>query len=470
MRFVALATDYDGTLAHHGEVPPRAVDALDRFAATGRKLILVTGRELDELLGIFPQIDRFDLVVAENGALLYTPATAEREPLGEPPPQAFVDTLRERGVPISVGASIVATVEPHEIAVLDAIRDLGLELQVIFNKGSVMVLPASTNKASGLAVALERLALSPHNVAAIGDAENDHALLQAAEYGVATANAIDTLRDTADRASAKHSTDAVIELIDDIIAHDLRDTPPRKPRRSILLGHDERGEPVCIAPTGVTLLIAGTADSGGPTLARGILERVSEHGYQFCVIDFEGRYEDFEAGIVFGNSERAPSVDEVLTALEKPSANAIVNLVGLPPQDRDAFFAELIRRLHALRATTGRPHWLLVEEAHRLMPRDWDATLRDGALYSSGMIYVTDQADTIAEPIAGAVDWVLALGTQAHAMLRDFAAAAGSTMQSSSTVDLQPGETLLWRAGSTDGATRLTIAPVRGERQPDRAR
>ena len=74
MRYLALAVDYDGTLAHHGTVSPNTVEALKQLAATGRKLILVTGRELEELLGVFAEIDLFDRVVAENGALLYRPA------------------------------------------------------------------------------------------------------------------------------------------------------------------------------------------------------------------------------------------------------------------------------------------------------------------------------------------------------------------------------------------------------------
>ena len=70
MRYTAIALDYDGTIAHDGEVPPHVLDGLARLKATGRKLVLVTGRELDELLGIFPGITLFDLVIAENGALL----------------------------------------------------------------------------------------------------------------------------------------------------------------------------------------------------------------------------------------------------------------------------------------------------------------------------------------------------------------------------------------------------------------
>ena len=58
---------------------------------------------------------------------------------------------------------------------LETIRDLGLEFQITFNKGAVMVLPAGVNKASGLAAAIGELGLSPLKVVGVGDAENDHA-------------------------------------------------------------------------------------------------------------------------------------------------------------------------------------------------------------------------------------------------------------------------------------------------------
>src|SRR6185295_17375636 len=150
MRYHALACDYDGTIAWDSSVSDRTIEALEDLKKSGRKLLLVTGRELDDLAAVFPRLDLFDRVVAENGALLYRPATKEQRVLGEPPPEALVERLRAAGVaPLSVGKVIVATWEPHQTTVLEAIRDLGLELQVVFNKGAVMVLPAGVNKASG---------------------------------------------------------------------------------------------------------------------------------------------------------------------------------------------------------------------------------------------------------------------------------------------------------------------------------
>lgn len=222
MRYLALATDYDGTIAHDGVVDVPTLAALDRLRASGRKLILVTGRELDDLFATFAHCDKFDRVVAENGALVYRPDTKDVRVLTEPPPERFVAELRRRGVaPLSVGRTIVATVEPHEHAVLTAIRELGLEWHVIFNKGSVMALPSGVTKATGLTPVLADLGLRPEQVVGVGDAENDHAFLTTCGCAVAVANALPSVRERADLVTAGARGAGVTELIDRLLADDL---------------------------------------------------------------------------------------------------------------------------------------------------------------------------------------------------------------------------------------------------------
>ena len=149
MRYLALATDYDGTLAKDGQVDEPTLAALERFRDSGRRLILVTGRELDELLEIFPQSTSSSAWSPRTAPCCTAPTGREQKVLGEPPPPELVEAIRKKGVsPLSVGNAIIATVEPHQVAVLEAIRELGLEWQVIFNKGSVMVLPPGVNKAT----------------------------------------------------------------------------------------------------------------------------------------------------------------------------------------------------------------------------------------------------------------------------------------------------------------------------------
>jgi len=228
MHYQALAVDYDGTIAHDGVVSERTLDGLRRVVASGRRIILVTGRELEELKVVFPGLPVFDRVVAENGALLYTPATKGTQVLTPPPPPAFVAELVARGIPVAVGKTIVATVEPHEHAVLSVIHDLGLEWHVIFNKGSVMALPSTVTKATGLTPALKELCVEPQATVGIGDAENDHAFLRMCGFSVAVANALPTLKASTDWTTVGARGDGVVEVIDRLLADDLTGVLPRQ--------------------------------------------------------------------------------------------------------------------------------------------------------------------------------------------------------------------------------------------------
>ncbi|WP_447987441.1 HAD family hydrolase [Nitrospira sp. Nam74] len=466
MRFLALAADYDGTLATDGRVDPETVAGLEQLVASGRKLILVTGRQLDELLEIFPQIALCERVVAENGALLYRPATREHKLLGQAPPDIFVHALQARQVsPLAVGHSVVATFHPQETTVLEVIRDLGLELQVIFNKGSVMVLPAGVNKATGLAAALHELGLSPHNVVGVGDAENDHALLSLCECGVAVSNAVPMLKDTADLVTEKDHGAGVVQLIQEMVNHDLAHHENRLTRHHVLLGTRDDGEEIRMSPYGHSVLIAGSSGSGKSSLTSGILERLNEQGYQFCIVDPEGDYESFEGAVTSGTGEHAPTVDEVLQLLEKPEVSVVVNLIGLPLHDRPSFFVGLLPRLQEMRAKTGRPHWIVVDETHHLLPSGWEPAPLTMSQHSQSMMFITVHPDQVAHAVLRDIDVVITLGDEPDEILRVFRKVRGEPVPSFPPTALAPGEAMVWWSRTSDSPFVIRMAPSKLERR-----
>ena len=465
MRYLALACDYDGTIAHDGLVDDATVAELARLRETGRRLILVTGRALDDLRRVFPHLHLFDRVVAENGALLYNPASRAERPLGEPPPDAFVHALRDRNVsPLSVGRVIVATWEPNQTAVLEAIHALGLELQVIFNKGAVMVLPSGINKASGLQTALRDLALSPHNAVGVGDAENDHAFLSLCECAVAVVNALPMLKQRADWVTHADHGAGVIELIDRLIATDLRDVEPQLQRHHILLGTRDDGAEIRLAPTGGSLLLAGSSGSGKSTLATGFLERLAEHGYQFCIIDPEGDYEAFAGAVCLGDREHEPRADEILELLANPTQSLVVNLLGVALEDRPAYFDRLLPQLQELRARTGRPHWIVVDEAHHMLPTMWDSTPQTFPQTLDGMLLITVHPDHVTPAALAAVTMVIAVGQTPEQTVRAFSAALKLSPPDIGSLTLEPGEALAWPREQAR-AFRFRIAPPQAERR-----
>jgi hydroxymethylpyrimidine pyrophosphatase-like HAD family hydrolase len=222
MRYVCLASDYDGTLAAEGVVAPETVRALERLVGSGRQLILVTGRILAELQGVFPRLDLCSLVVAENGAVLYSPSSGEERLLAAPAPDELILALHHRGVtPLDVGRVMMSTLQPHDVSVRDEVERRGLDLQLIYNKGSVMVLPRGVNKATGLAAALSSLGVDAGQAVGIGDAENDHSLLRLCGFATAVATCVPSLRDDADLVVPGGPGAGVVELVDMLLADDL---------------------------------------------------------------------------------------------------------------------------------------------------------------------------------------------------------------------------------------------------------
>ncbi|MDQ6437963.1 HAD family hydrolase [Mesorhizobium sp. LHD-90] len=423
MYFIALATDYDGTFAHHGIVADKTLAAVRKLKETGRKLLLVTGRELPDLKKVFSDLDVFDKVVVENGALLYTPSTGEEKPLAPAPSDDFVAELKKRGVdPVSVGRSIVATWEPHQTAALKAIQALGLELEIVFNKGAVMILPSGVNKATGLAAALAELGLSPHNVVGIGDAENDHAFLRACGCSVAVANALPAVKDTADLVTKGARGRGVEELITGLIERD--QDLGKAPRNRIAIGKDEDDKFAELRPTDC-VLISGSSGIGKSTLATAITERCVEKKFQFCVVDPEGDYSELENAIKLGEAEKAPTIEQVLDLLGKPDTNVAVEALGVELDERPQFFAEFLSKLTGFRARYARPHWLIADEAHHMLPKQRDGTSLALSSQLPGTILITVHPDAMSPEALKLVTAVIALGPKASTVIKTFCETTG---------------------------------------------
>lgn len=503
MRYHVLAADYDGTLAHEGEIDEPTLAALRKLRESGRKLVMVTGRELDELLGHLGESQElFDRIVAENGALVYEPATKAVKLLAQPPPREFAAELERRGCErVAAGRVIVATWEPHQVTALDVIREQGLELQVVFNKGAVMVLPSGVNKATGLLHALDELGQSPRNTVAVGDAENDHALLALSECGVAVANALPALKDKADVLTRGARGEGVQELIGGLLKDDLRAAAPLLRRRSILLGapvasertpassvaEGRRGEvasertlassvaegrrgqidpeldPITLDPYATNMMVCGTSGGGKSTLTTGLIERIVEGGYQFVIVDPEGDFSEHEHAVVLGGPQRTPLMSEILDVLKDPSKSVVVNLLGVALEHRPEFAVELFTALAKVRASSGRPHWLIVDEAHHLMPAEREAASVVVGVRPHGTIYLTVHPGSVDERIVRSINVVLAVGANPDRTIGELCADVGIEAPPAAFTEaerLPVGDVLYWRVGAPEAIVVRTAPPT----------
>ena len=234
--------------------------------------------------------------------------------MAEPLPDRFINAVRDAKIPFA-GAVILATHVPHQIKILEIIQQLGLELKIVFNRGAVMVLPAGINKAGGTKHALRKLGLSPLEIVAAGDSENDHSLLQLAECPVAVANALDAIKEVAAFVTRSPAGEGVIELVENLIADDLKQFDDQIEHRHIALGKRLDQTVVGVPPYGYNLLVAGPSGSGKSTFATGFIERLISQSYQICVVDPEGDYVTLPSLVTVGDHGRVPSIKEIFRIL-----------------------------------------------------------------------------------------------------------------------------------------------------------
>jgi len=364
MKLCLVALDYDGTIAQDGRAESAVLEAVKEAQGRGIIVILVTGRIVAELRRVLPEHELFDAIVAENGAVLAFPKVPIRR-LTHPPSQVLLDELRAGGIAVSFGECIIEADAGDAPKILEAIRKCELPLVLQFNHGRVMVLPQGIDKATGLRETLNTLRLSLHNCVAIGDAENDYAMLDACEIGVAVAWGSKALQEIADEVLPGTAPAAVAGYIREVTTQ-IKLPPHRAHGRRIILGHDAEGKAVEAAIHGRNILVAGDPKSGKSWITGLFCEDLILQGYCLCVIDAEGDYATLGAlpGVVlFGGDEPRPRFRSVARALRHPDVSVVIDLSAISYQEKLTYVNELLPMLASLRRSVGLPHWIVVDEA-----------------------------------------------------------------------------------------------------------
>jgi hydroxymethylpyrimidine pyrophosphatase-like HAD family hydrolase len=371
MKFSVLALDYDGTIAREGKTHSTIVDAIREARSRGITVILVTGRILADLRRMFDTQDLFDVIVAENGAAIQY-STGRIRLLGGPAPQPFLDELRRLEVEFELGDCVVGADAVETPKIIAAIRKLQSSLILAFNHDRVIVLPQGITKATGLREALKSLRLSLHNCIGIGDAENDYALLDACEIGVAVGWGSSSLHTIADEILEGLWPDAIANYIRGV-TRQTKLPPKRVDSQRLLLGHTSEADRIETVIRGRDVLVAGDPRTGKSWITGLICEQLILFEYCLCVIDPEGDYATLEAlpnVVVFGGSDPPPRWHDIERMVRYPDISMVIDLSRLRHEEKARYVAELLPKLAELRRRRGLPHWIVVDEAHYFL-RDW---------------------------------------------------------------------------------------------------
>jgi GTPase SAR1 family protein len=335
---------------------------------------------------------------------------------------------------------------------------------MVFNRNAVMVLPAGTNKSTGMTYALRRLGLSPHEVFGVGDSENDHSFLKISECAATVANAVPSIRELAAVVARGANGTGLAELIDELVENDFFRMHGRLRRHLVPIGRCADGTLASIPAYGHNILIAGPSGSGKSTFTAGFVERLLQQAYQVCIVDPEGDYGTLHDVITLGNSAHAVTVNEVLAMIEDPKITLNVNLLGIPLTDRPRFFGQLFPSLQAMRTRTGRPHWIILDEAHHMLPAEWSLGGRALPQKLGETVCVTVHPDHLAPLMLSAMDTVVAVGPDPEKTLVNFARAVGQPLVWPSGLTHHEGRAVVWSWRQKAPPFSVEVMPGRSER------
>jgi hydroxymethylpyrimidine pyrophosphatase-like HAD family hydrolase len=458
MKLAALALDYDGTIAEYGVLHPAVREAVAEARQRGIQVLLVTGRRLSELHRVGGDLSCFDVIVGENGAVIEFMASGQTVLIGQAPPASVLEALEQRGVPFETGVSVIEVEGERGHEVLQVIREQQQPLVLVFNRSRLMVLPPGVCKSTGLRRALRGRRLSIHNVVGIGDAENDHDLLDACEVGAAVAWGSPALQAVADEIVEGTGPGDVAAYIRRLIGQP-RLSAAQMGRRRLVLGQEFDGTPVTLAVRGRTILIAGEPGTGKSWLAGLICEQLILQGYCLCIIDPEGDYRPLETlpGVaVLGGDDPPPHAREIERALRYPDGSLIIDLSRMPHREKYVYLRSALQLLARVRRAVGLPHKILIDEAHYFLDTPEAADLLDMEL--AGYIMVTYRTSRV-HPAVPLCDAIVMVSHESDpdeaARLASFCRPPGDADATSSILrELQMSETALL-PGPEEAAGRI---------------
>jgi hydroxymethylpyrimidine pyrophosphatase-like HAD family hydrolase len=454
----ALAVDFDGTLTMGGRPADEALAALARFRGMGRQTLLVTGRIWDELLGVFPDVvAHFDLIVAENGAVLFHNGILR--PIAERVDPLLDERLRAAGVPFRRGRVLLATTAAHAVTVAVVKADVGVECQLVRNRGELMLLPPGVTKGWGVTHALSEAGLSHHSTYAVGDAENDYSLLAACEVGVAVANAIEHVRERADLVTGRPDGAGIVELLHGDVVSGRRVLHPARWHIDVGIGLD--GRPVRIPSSSITLLVTGPSGSGKSYVAGLLAERLIRLDYTLLISDPEGDYERVGdlPGVIRLGGVPLPPPEQIASLLSHRAGSIVLDLSEVSPDARAELFAHLPPVIEAYRAARGLPHWVLLDEAHQ--PLGASGPSRQFFTPGHGYCIVTYVPEDLSDTVLRTLDVsVLLPGTRVTDRVRRLARWPGDALDRALDA-LVPGQILVVRRpGLASDAPEVQVAQV----------
>ncbi len=293
-----------------------------------------------------------------------------------------------------------------ERQVREALGAAGVSRDLVYNRTSLMLLPAGLSKGEGVERVLRVTGLSFHDVLGLGDAENDLDLFRACGWAGCPGDAVESIRARADWVFPGEDGQAIAAAISGPLLEN-RLPVRRSPRHRIGIGWVvETSEPVAIPARGVNVLISGDPLFGKSWLTGALIERLVEARYAVCVLDAEGDYRALAhlPGVSWAEIKDAAAMARALSRFEQePAACTVADLSSLPRDRKVEIVSAALTAIRDLRRRRGVPHWVVLDEAQDpLRPEG----IPDEAVGTEdkGFCFATYRPSWLRDAVARAVD------------------------------------------------------------------
>jgi len=128
-------------------------------------------------------------------------------------------------------------------------------------------------------------------------------------------------------------------------------------------------------------------------------------------------------------------------------------------------FMSILARIQELRAKTGRPHWIIVDEAHHLLPASLDSASLTIPKELSSFALVTVHPDQVARAILSSINGIIAIGPQPGEVIDQFSAGSGKDLHRTKLPDAPPesGEVIVWLFSESSQPVKVIVEPAKAE-------
>jgi hypothetical protein len=231
-------------------------------------------------------------------------------------------------------------------------------------------------------------------------------------------------------------------------------------RHYLPLGDRYDNAPFLVSPYGSNIILAGSSGGGKTTFTAAFMEILLQRGYQFIMIDPEGDYLELQGTVTIGDVAQPPALEPLMQLLERPHQSVIVCTLALSMEEKPAFLQQLLAAVLELRQHKGRPHWILLDEAHHLAPAEANPHSFTPLHAFTNYMAITTKPELLHQSLLDQATTIMAVGQAPHETIHNYASCIKAGLPEIPIADLQKGEALVWHRPSGEAPFLIrTLVP-----------